>query len=208
MKVLVLDNYDSFTYNLVQYIQEIIGDKIEVFRNDAISLEAVSAYDKIILSPGPGLPKDAGIMPELIKKYAPTKQILGVCLGHQAIGEAFGGILRNIEKVYHGVATSIKIVDGSELLFRRIPSTIKVGRYHSWVVEKHNLPDCFQITAIDDEGAIMAMRHRTFNVRGVQFHPESIMTPEGKQMLYNFLFQIETNAENLEELIAIGKGMA
>ena len=208
IKILVLDNYDSFTYNLVQYVQEIVGHKIDVFRNDAIPLEAVAAYDKIILSPGPGLPKDAGIMLELIKKYAPTKHILGVCLGHQAIGEAFGGTLHNIEKVYHGVATPIKIVDGSELLFRNIPFAIEVGRYHSWVVEKDNLPDCFQITAIDEQGVIMAMRHRDFNVRGVQFHPESIMTPEGKQMLRNFLFQKEENAENVEEFIAIGKGLA
>ena len=198
MKILVLDNYDSFTYNLVQYIQEIVGHKVDVFRNDEISLEEVDQYDKIILSPGPGLPKDAGIMPELIKRYAPTKHIFGVCLGHQAIGEAFGGTLHNIEKVYHGVATPIKIVDGSSLTFRGLPSTIEAGRYHSWVVEKHNIPDCFQITAVDEQGVIMAMRHRTHNVRGVQFHPESIMTPTGKTMLRNFLFQ----EEKVEELLA------
>ena len=198
MKILVLDNYDSFTYNLVQYVQEIVGYKVDVFRNDEISLEEVDQYDKIILSPGPGLPKDAGIMPELIKKYAPTKHIFGVCLGHQAIGEAFGGTLHNIEKVYHGVATPIKIVDGSSLTFRGLPSTIEAGRYHSWVVEKHNIPDCFQITAVDEQGVIMAMRHRTHNVRGVQFHPESIMTPTGKTMLRNFLFQ----EEKVEDLLA------
>ena len=199
MKILVLDNYDSFTYNLVQYVQEIVGHKIDVFRNDAISLDEVAAYDKIILSPGPGLPKDAGIMPELIKRYAPTKHIFGVCLGHQAIGEAFGGTLHNIAKVYHGVATSIKIVDGNALLFRGLPANIEAGRYHSWVVEKHNLPDCLQVTAVDEEGVIMAMRHEKYNVRGVQFHPESVMTPMGMTMLRNFIFQDATQRELLAE---------
>ena len=199
MKILVLDNYDSFTYNLVQYVQEIVGHKIDVFRNDAISLDEVAAYDKIILSPGPGLPKDAGIMPELIKRYAPTKHIFGVCLGHQAIGEAFGGTLHNIAKVYHGVATSIKIVDGNALLFRGLPANIEAGRYHSWVVEKHNLPDCLQVTAVDEEGVIMAIRHEKYNVRGVQFHPESVMTPMGMTMLRNFIFQDATQRELLAE---------
>ena len=197
MKILVLDNYDSFTYNLVQYVQEIVGHKIDVFRNDAISLDEVAAYDKIILSPGPGLPKDAGIMPALIKRYAPTKHIFGVCLGHQAIGEAFGGTLHNIAKVYHGVATPIKIVDGNSLVFRGLPATIEAGRYHSWVVEKHNLPDCLQVTAIDEEGVIMAMRHEKYNVRGVQFHPESVMTPTGMAMLRNFIFQDAAQGELL-----------
>lgn len=201
MKILVLDNYDSFTYNLVQYIQELVGHKIDVFRNDAIKLEDVDQYTKIILSPGPGLPKDAGIMPELIQRYAATKHIFGVCLGHQAIGEAFGGTLHNIEKVYHGVATPIKIVDGNALLFRGLPPELEAGRYHSWVVEKTNLPDCLQITAMDELGIIMAMRHREFNVRGVQFHPESVMTPHGKAMLRNFLFQSEVQ----EELYAVNE---
>lgn len=210
MKILVLDNYDSFTYNLVQYIQEIVAHKIDVFRNDAIDLDAIEAYDKIVLSPGPGLPKDAGIMPELIKRYAPTKHILGVCLGHQAIGEVFGGTLHNIEKVYHGVATPIKVVDGDALLFRGLPPTIEVGRYHSWVVETHNFPDKeLQITAVDEHGAIMAMKHRTYNVRGVQFHPESVMTPMGKAILRNFLFQHEAHyVDYTDDLIAAGKGMA
>ncbi len=209
MKILVLDNYDSFTYNLVQYVQELIGHKVDVFRNDAISLDEVDAYDKIILSPGPGLPKDAGIMPELIKRYAPTKEILGVCLGHQAIGEAFGGTLHNIEKVYHGVATPIEVVDGNALLFRGLPNNIEVGRYHSWIVERPNLPEDLQITAVDEHGAIMAMKHRKYNVRGVQFHPESVLTPMGKAMLRNFLFQAEGHAINYtDELIAVGKGMA
>ena len=209
MKILILDNYDSFTYNLVQYIQELIGQKVDVFRNDAISLKAVGAYDKIILSPGPGLPKDAGIMPAVIKKYAPTKHILGVCLGHQAIGEAFGGTLHNIEKVYHGVATPIKVVDGNAILFRGIRTKIAVGRYHSWIVESHNFPKELQITAVDDYGTIMAMRHRKYNVHGVQFHPESILTPFGKAMLRNFLFQHEAHyVEYTDELIAAGKGVA
>ena len=187
MKILVLDNYDSFTYNLVQYIQELVGHKVDVFRNDAIALADVEGYDKIVLSPGPGLPKDAGIMPELIKRYAPTKEILGVCLGHQAIGEAFGGTLHNIEKVYHGVATPIEVVDGNALLFRGLPKNIEVGRYHSWIVERPNLPAELQITAVDEYGAIMAMRHRTYNVRGVQFHPESVLTEGGKQIIKNWL---------------------
>jgi len=209
MRILVLDNYDSFTYNLVQYVQELVGFKVDVFRNDAISLEEVDAYDKIILSPGPGLPKDAGIMPELIKRYAPTKEILGVCLGHQAIGEAFGGTLHNIAKVYHGVATPIEVVDGSALLFRGLPNNLEVGRYHSWIVERPNLPEELQITAVDEHGAIMAMCHRKYNVRGVQFHPESVLTPMGKAMLRNFLFQAEAQAVNYtDELIAAGKGMA
>ncbi|MEM6318823.1 MAG: aminodeoxychorismate/anthranilate synthase component II [Bacteroidota bacterium] len=209
MKILVLDNYDSFTYNLVQYIQEIVGHKVDVFRNDAIDLTEVDTYDKIVLSPGPGLPKDAGIMPELIKKYAPSKAILGVCLGHQAIGEAFGGTLHNIEKVYHGVATPVEVVDGNALLFRGLPQKLEVGRYHSWIVERPNLPEALQITAVDEHGAIMAMRHREYDVRGVQFHPESVLTPMGKAMLRNFLFPEETITSHLtDELIAAGKGMA
>lgn len=209
MRILVVDNYDSFTYNLVQYVQELVGYKVDVFRNDAISLEDIDAYDKIILSPGPGLPKDAGIMPELIKKYAPTKDILGVCLGHQAIGEAFGGTLHNIEKVYHGVATPIKVIDGNAILFRGLPNEIEVGRYHSWIVERPNLPEDLQITAVDEHGAIMAMRHREYKVQGVQFHPESVLTPMGKAILRNFLFPAEEDAINYtEELIAAGKGIA
>lgn len=208
MKILVLDNYDSFTYNLVQYIQEIIGEKVDVYRNDKIDLEAVAAYDKIILSPGPGVPKDAGIMPELIKKYASTKEILGVCLGHQAIGEAFGGTLENIAKVYHGVATPIKVTDGNSLIFRGLPSELEVGRYHSWIVERPDLPEVLQITAVDEFGAIMAMRHRDYKVYGVQFHPESVLTPMGKAMLRNFLYPQASDAVNYtDELIAAGRGM-
>ena len=187
MKILVLDNYDSFTYNLVQYIQEILQKKIDVFRNDEISLEQVADYDIIVLSPGPGLPSEAGIMPALIKKYASEKAILGVCLGHQAIGEAFGGQLENLAKVYHGIETPIKVTDESDPLFKEISNVFQAGRYHSWVIEKNSVPDDFQITAIDVKGEIMAMRHKRLNVFGVQYHPESIMTPEGKKMLSNFL---------------------
>lgn len=187
MKILVLDNYDSFTFNLVQYIQEILGKNVDVFRNDAIALEEVDQYDTIILSPGPGLPKDAGIMPELIKRYASSKVILGVCLGHQAIGEAFGAELENLSKVYHGLETPVKVVDKGEALFEGIPEQFQAGRYHSWVVKKENLPNCLKVTAVDEKKVIMAMRHETYNVRGLQFHPESIMTVEGKKILRNFL---------------------
>jgi anthranilate synthase component II len=187
MKILVLDNYDSFTYNLVQYITELVGETPSVFRNDEISLDDVEAYDAIVLSPGPGLPNEAGIMPELIKRYAPTKAIFGVCLGLQAIGEAFGGELYNLPKVFHGVATVIQVVDNQELIFKNIPNEVLVGRYHSWAIKMENAPAELKITATADGGkTIMAMAHRTYNVRGVQFHPESIMTDYGKQMLKNF----------------------
>lgn len=187
MRILVLDNYDSFTYNLVQYLQEICEYPIEVFRNDAIEIGAVEDYDIIVLSPGPGVPKDAGIMPELIKKYASTKSIFGVCLGMQAIGEAFGGNLRNLKKVFHGIETPINVIDENDPLFKNLPSTFTVGRYHSWVVDKRDFPIDLKITAEDPEGEIMALRHTSFNVSGVQFHPESIMTEYGKEMLLNFL---------------------
>ncbi len=187
MKLLVLDNYDSFTYNLVQYLQEILDEKVDVFRNDAISLDEVDNYDVIVLSPGPGLPSEAGIMPELIKKYAPTKFILGVCLGHQAIGEAFGAPLENLAKVYHGVHTPIQITDPNDILFENIPSQIEVGRYHSWVVDKRQVPGELKVTAIDSQGELMAMRHKSYEVYGLQFHPESIMTKEGMKILENFL---------------------
>ena len=186
-KILVLDNYDSFVYNLVQYVEEIVGHDIDIFRNNEISLEGVAAYDLIILSPGPGVPSEAGIMPELIKRYAPTKRIFGVCLGQQAIGEAFGASLINLSKVYHGVETPVQIVDNQEFIFNGLPPKIQVGRYHSWAVQREGLPDSLVVTAEDENGQIMALRHKTYDVRGVQFHPESIMTPEGKQMLRNWL---------------------
>ena len=196
MKILVLDNYDSFTYNLVQYIAELTGDTPSVFRNDAISLDDVDAYDFIVLSPGPGLPSEAGIMPELIKRYASTKHIFGVCLGMQAIGEAFGGELYNLPKVYHGVATPIQIIDSQELIFKNIPRQILVGRYHSWAVVRATLPPELRITAEDTEGVIMALSHKRHNVCGVQFHPESIMTDYGKQILRNFFAPILTQEKS------------
>ncbi len=186
MKLLVLDNYDSFTYNLVQYIQEILGQDIDVFRNDKISVEAVDEYDAIILSPGPGLPKDAGIMPALIKAYAHRKAIFGVCLGHQAIGEAFGGEVYNLAQVYHGIETPMQVTQ-PDVIFQGIPEKFNAGRYHSWSVRRENLPDCFEVTAEAEDGTIMAMRHKIYNVRGVQFHPESVMTEHGKAMLRNWL---------------------
>lgn len=186
MNILVLDNYDSFTFNLVQYIQELLEQEVTVRRNDAITLDEVDGFDAIVLSPGPGLPAEAGIMPELIQRYAPIKPILGVCLGHQAIGEAFGADLLNLEEVYHGIETPITRVVADAPLFLGLPDQFQAGRYHSWVVKKESLPAALEVTAVDDRGEIMAMRHIEYNVHGMQFHPESIMTPEGKQMLANF----------------------
>jgi anthranilate synthase component II len=188
MKILVIDNYDSFTYNLVHYLQNLTnGDTIDVFRNDEISLDDVDKYDKILLSPGPGIPVEAGILLDLIKRYAPSKSILGVCLGHQAIGEAFGGKLVNLDKVYHGVSTPINVITPEDPLYSNIPGTIEVGRYHSWVVSRENLPDCFKITALDDNGLIMGMSHKQYDVRGVQYHPESVLTQHGHKMIENWL---------------------
>jgi anthranilate synthase component 2 len=185
-KILVIDNYDSFTYNLVHYLEDLNGD-VTVVRNDEFDLEEVKNYDKILLSPGPGLPNEAGLLKQLIQTYAPTKSILGVCLGLQAIGEVFGGQLRNLEKVYHGVATKVQIQVNDENLFDGLPNEIEVGRYHSWVVDPSDFPDSLQITATDSNGEIMALRHKTFDVKGVQFHPESVLTPDGKKILENWL---------------------
>lgn len=187
MNILLLDNYDSFTYNIAHYLREITGNDISVIRNDEISIEEIDRFDSIVLSPGPGLPSDAGIMPELLLRYSHTKRILGVCLGMQAIGECFGGTLINLDRVYHGEATSASIINPDENLFRGLPAKITVGRYHSWVVSGDNFPDSLQITAVDDNGQIMAIRHKQFDVRGVQFHPESILTPLGKQMIENWV---------------------
>lgn len=186
MKVLVLDNYDSFTYNLVHIIRE---RKVEydVFRNDKISLEEVAQYDKILLSPGPGIPDEAGIMKALIKEYGPTKSILGICLGHQGIAEVYGGSLFNIPKVLHGVTSMTRIMDRSEKLFEGIVNPFQATHYHSWVVLPGSLPDALKVTAENDEGLIMGIRHTTYDVRGLQFHPESIMTPEGPKMIDNWL---------------------
>lgn len=190
MRILLLDNYDSFTYNLMQYLKELIPHwVIDVIRNDQIDLEGVAEYDVIVLSPGPGIPKDAGIMPDLIKRYASEKAIFGVCLGHQAIAEAFGGSLTNMDEVYHGISTPIQITGPlASPVFEAIESEFQAGRYHSWIVNKSDLPDCLVVTAVDDKGRIMAFSHRTYNVHGVQFHPESVMTPDGMKMLSNFIF--------------------
>ena len=186
IKILVLDNYDSFTYNLVQYLEEIEDVIIEVHRNDQIELAAVADYDGVILSPGPGLPKDAGIMPELIKKYSASKPIFGVCLGLQAIGEAFGSTLLNLDKVYHGMATKVTVTNEKCNTFKGIDTTFEAGRYHSWVVDNKVIPEVLEVTAVAENKVIMAMQHKTYPVSGVQFHPESIMTPDGRTMLKNF----------------------
>ncbi|MCZ4223740.1 anthranilate synthase component II [Pedobacter rhodius] len=184
--VLVIDNYDSFTYNLVHLINE-VGYEAEVWRNDKFELADVEQYDKILLSPGPGIPEEAGLLLDVIKTYAPTKSIFGVCLGQQAIAEVFGGTLLNLGRPMHGIATPVTVVDGDEFLFWECPQTINVGRYHSWVVSKENFPSCLKITARDHKNEIMALRHETLDVRGVQFHPESVLTEFGKQMMENWL---------------------
>ncbi len=188
MQILILDNYDSFTYNLVHYINELVDAPVDVVRNDKISIEDIDKYSHILLSPGPGIPDEAGVLKEVIQKYAPTKSILGVCLGMQAIGEVFGGQLINLDKVFHGLAMPANIVRKDEIIFQGIPDKIMVGRYHSWVIQAEELPDCLEITAIDDEGLIMALRHKELNVLGVQFHPESILTEYGMKMLENWLY--------------------
>ncbi|WP_417429051.1 anthranilate synthase component II [Halpernia sp.] len=186
-KILVLDNYDSFTYNLVQMIEEIVDAKIDVFRNNEISLDDVEKYDKIILSPGPGIPKESGILLDLIKTYAPKKSIFGVCLGLQAIGEAFGGNLINLSEIYHGVATEVQILNPKSKIFKNFPETFEAGRYHSWALSPEDFPKELEITAIDKDKMIMALQHKIYDVQAVQFHPESILTPKGKEILENFL---------------------
>ena len=197
-KILVFDNYDSFTYNLVHLVEKITHLKVDVYRNDQILLEKVEEYDKIILSPGPGIPQEAGLLISLIKEYAASKSILGVCLGHQAIGEAFGAKLINLSTVFHGVATEISVrslptgqkgqVSGIKSpLFDGLPERIEVGRYHSWIVSDENFPDELEITARDDNNYIMGLQHRTYDVQGVQFHPESVLTPMGEDILRNWL---------------------
>jgi anthranilate synthase component II len=192
VKLLVFDNYDSFTYNLVHLVEKILGYKVTVCRNDQIDLDAVDAFDKIILSPGPGIPSEAGLLLPLIKAYAPKKSILGVCLGHQAIGEAFGGKLINLTTVYHGLATPIQLqATGSQQrdndVFQGFDNELIVGRYHSWVVSDEAFPDELEVTAKDDNDYIMALRHKTYDVQGVQFHPESVLTPDGEKILRNWL---------------------
>jgi len=188
-KILVIDNYDSFTYNLVHCLKE-IGCEVEVKRNDKLELSEVEEFDKILLSPGPGIPDEAGMLKEIIAKYASTKSILGICLGQQAIAEVFGGSLVNLDEVYHGVATTIERVVDDEVLYDNLSKEMEVGRYHSWVVSKE-LPTSLEVTALDQNGEIMSLRHREFDVRAVQYHPESILTPDGKAMLKNWIGQTE-----------------
>ncbi|MEO6537748.1 MAG: aminodeoxychorismate/anthranilate synthase component II [Ferruginibacter sp.] len=187
MKILVFDNYDSFTYNLVHLVEKILHIKVDVFRNDEIKLEQVKAYDKIILSPGPGIPSEAGLLLPLIKEYAATKCILGVCLGHQAIGEAFGGTLINLDTVYHGVATPVTILDKHSKILKGLGNSIEAGRYHSWIIDNNNFPADLEITAVDENNYIMGLQHKTYDVQGVQFHPESVLTPCGEKIMRNWL---------------------
>ena len=195
MKIAIIDNYDSFTYNL-SHLVKALGAEVTVYRNDQFELPQLEAFSKIILSPGPGIPSEAGLLLDVIRTYAGKKPILayagkkpilGVCLGHQAIGEVFGGKLENLSDVFHGVATE-GTQFGNDEIFSGLPSRITMGRYHSWVVSKEGFPDCLEITAESDEGQIMALRHKTMNIRGIQFHPESVLTPDGQKMLQNWMF--------------------
>lgn len=185
-KVLVIDNYDSFTYNLVHYLES-LDCEVTVLRNDELAIDEVKAYDKILLSPGPGIPSEAGLLKQIIHAYAPTKSILGVCLGQQAMAEVFGGSLINLEKVFHGVAANITIIVENELLYNGLGRQIPVGRYHSWSVDPATLPDCLEVTAIDEQGHIMSICHKVYDVRGVQYHPESVLTPDGRRILGNWI---------------------
>ena len=185
MKIVIIDNYDSFTYNLSHLVKE-MGADVTVFRNDQFSLDSLEAFDKIILSPGPGIPSEAGLLLDVIRTYAGKKPILGVCLGHQAIGEAFGGRLENLSDVFHGVATPCHITADSPL-FQGLSKDITIGRYHSWVVSREAFPECLEITAVSDEGQVMALQHRQMPIYGIQFHPESVLTPEGKEIIKNYI---------------------
>jgi len=187
MKVFIVDNYDSFTYNLVHIIEDILDQDVVVKRNDSFSLDEVEAYSHIVLSPGPGLPSEAGLMPELVKRYGPHKKILGVCLGHQCIGEVYGATLENLTKVVHGKGIETKILNRNEPLYQGLPDKLITGRYHSWVVSKKNLPACLEITSEDAEGYIMSLRHKEYDVAGVQYHPESVLSPLGRKILENYL---------------------
>ena len=185
IKIIIIDNYDSFTYNLSHLLKE-LGANVTVVRNDKFRIEDLEQYDKIVLSPGPGIPSEAGLMPQVIKAYAGRKPILGICLGHQAIGEAFGVKLLNIGNVVHGVATPAHITV-KDYLFNGLPDELEVGRYHSWVVDENGLPSCLEVTSRSDDGYIMSLRHREFDIRGIQFHPESVLTPNGKEIINNWL---------------------
>jgi anthranilate synthase component II len=185
-KIVIIDNYDSFTYNLVHYLED-LNCHVTVFRNDEFDIEELQPFDKIVLSPGPGIPEEAGLLKDVIKIYSSTKSILGICLGQQAIAEVFGGSLINLEKVYHGVASKINIIVNDEKLFEGFEKQIEVGRYHSWVADKKTFPHILEITSLDENGQIMSLRHKKFDVRAVQFHPESILTPKGKTILENWV---------------------
>lgn len=185
-KILVIDNYDSFVYNLVHYLESLHCEVI-VKRNDQLDIDEVEAFDKILLSPGPGIPDEAGLLKPIIKKYGTTKSIFGVCLGQQAIGEVYGGTLRNLDQVYHGVATKIETIVNNSILFESLDTKFEVGRYHSWVVAKEGFPDSLEVTSLDENGQIMSLRHREYDVRGVQFHPESVLTPDGMKILENWV---------------------
>jgi anthranilate synthase component 2 len=185
-KIVLIDNYDSFTFNLVHYLEE-LNCAIVVLRNDEFEIEELQNYDVIILSPGPGIPSESGLLLDVIKTYASTKKILGICLGHQAIGEVFGATLLNLDTVFHGISTTIQITDPAETLFRNLPQQLEVGRYHSWAINPEGLPEVLEVTSVSDNGEIMSIRHKNFNIRGVQFHPESILTPSGKTILANWI---------------------
>ncbi|MBA9071959.1 anthranilate synthase component 2 [Flavobacterium gossypii] len=186
MKIVIIDNYDSFTYNLVHYLEELSGE-VTVLRNDEFEIEELQAFDKILLSPGPGIPDEAGLLKQVISHYAETKSILGICLGQQAIGEVYDGSLINLDKVFHGISSKVKTSVKDETLFNSIPEEFEVGRYHSWVISAENFPDELEITSTDENGQIMSLRHRKFDIKGVQFHPESVLTPYGKKILKNWL---------------------
>ena len=185
MKIVIIDNYDSFTYNLSHLIKE-IGAEVTVIRNDQFTLNQLERFDKIVLSPGPGIPSEAGLLLDVIKTYKGRKPILGVCLGHQAIGEVFGGTLENLSDVFHGVATE-GTQFSNDYIFDSLPKRITMGRYHSWVVSRENFPTCLEVTAVSEEGQIMALKHKNYDIHGIQFHPESVLTPEGKTILRNFI---------------------
>jgi anthranilate synthase component 2 len=187
MKILILDNYDSFTYNLVHMVEDITGEYPSVFRNDEIEIEAINNYDLIILSPGPGIPDEAGILKDVIKMYAGKKPIFGVCLGLQAITEVFGGSLENLDSVFHGVATTMTVTKPNTVIYKNIPSQFEAARYHSWIAAKHDFPEELEITSVDEFGDIMSIQHKTHNISAVQFHPESILTPLGEIMVRNFI---------------------
>lgn len=185
MKIVIIDNYDSFTFNLSHLLKE-LGAEVSVYRNDKFQMEELQDFDKIVLSPGPGIPSEAGLLLDVIKTYAGKKPILGVCLGHQAIGEVFGGTLTNLDQVYHGVATP-STVTIEDYIFEGLPNKIEIGRYHSWVVNRDNFPTCLEITSVSDEGYIMSLRHREYDIRGIQYHPESVLTKDGMTILKNWL---------------------